>query len=77
MHHSDIRKQIHNLIDEANENQLNAVLEMLQPAASSYTPDEINSYYQRAKQFEYSGSKGYTVEESHALIRSKFKQHGA
>ena len=77
MLNSDIRQQIHKLIDEANENQLDAVLEVLQPAASPYTPEEINSFYQRAKQFEDSSINGYSVEESHALIRSKFKQHGA
>jgi|GEM_PF-1996007 len=73
---SDIRQQIHKLIDEANENQLDAVLEVLKPSASPYTLEEINSFYNRAKQFEESGSNGYSVEESHALIRSKFKQDG-
>ena len=77
MLHADIRQQIHMLIDQANENQLDAILEVLQPAASSYTPEETNSFYQRAKQFEDSGSNGYSVEESHALIPSKFEQDGA
>ena len=73
MLNSDIRQRLHHLIDEANENQLDAVLEVLQPTSSPYTPEEINSFYQRSKQFEDSGSKGYSVVESHALIRSKFK----
>ncbi len=64
---SEIRQQIHKLIDEANENQLDAVLEVLQPSPFRYTQEEINSFYLRAKQFEESGSKGYSVEESHAL----------
>jgi hypothetical protein len=66
----EIRQKIHKLIDEANENQLDAVLELLQPSHSRYTQEEINSFYLRAKRFEDSGSKGYSVEESHALIRS-------
>ena len=73
---SEIRQQIHKLVDEANENQLDAVLEVLQPSPSPYTQEEINSFYLRTKQFEDNGSKGYSTEESHALIRSKHKQHG-
>ena len=71
MTNPDIRRQIHKLIDEASENQLDAVLEMLQPTSSPYTQEQINSFYLRAKEFEASGSKGYSVEESHALIRGK------
>ena len=77
MMNSEIRQQIHKLVDEANENQLDAVLEVLQPTPSHYSQEEINSFYLRAKHFEDSGSKGYSVEESHALIRSKHKQHCA
>jgi len=73
MLNSEIRQQIHTLIDQANENQLDAVLEVLQPSSSRYTRAEIDSFYLRAKQFEENGSKGYSVEESHALIRSKHK----
>ena len=73
MLNSEIRQQIHTLIDQANENQLDAVLEVLQPSSSRYTQTEIDSFYLRAKQFEENGSKGYSVEESHALIRSKHK----
>jgi hypothetical protein len=71
-----IRQQIHQLIDEANDNQLDAVLEVLKPSSSRYTEEELNSFYQRAKLFEENGSKGYSVKESHELIRNKFKQHG-
>jgi lipoate-protein ligase A len=70
------RQQIHQLIDEANDNQLDIVLEVLQPSSSRYTEEEINSFNQRIQQFEENGSKGYSVQESHELIRNKFKQHG-
>ena len=75
---SDVRQQIHKLVDEANEHQLDAVLEVLTPTTSRYTQEEINSFYNRVKLFEQSGSKGSTVEEAHANIRSKYKEkHGA
>lgn len=66
---SEIRRQIHKLIIEANENQLDAVPEVLLPSAFRYAQEKINSFYLRARQFEESGSKGYSVEESHGLIR--------
>lgn len=77
MMNSEIRQHLHKLIDQANESQLDAVLEVLQPSSLRYTQEEIDSFYLRAKQFENAGSKGYSVDESHALIRSKQKQHGA
>jgi hypothetical protein len=73
---SEIRQHIHKLVDEANENQLDAVLEMLEPSSSRYTQEELNSFYQHVKLFEESGSKGYSVTESHEFIRNKYKQHG-
>jgi hypothetical protein len=72
----EILSQIHKLVDEANDNQLDAVLEVLKPSSTRYTSEELNSFYQRTRLFEESGSKGYSVEESHALIRNKHKQHG-
>lgn len=68
---SGSRHQIHQLIDEANDNQLDAVLEVLKPSPSRYTEEELNSFYQRVKQFEENGSKGYSVQESHELIKNK------
>ncbi|MES2645552.1 MAG: hypothetical protein V4717_01660 [Bacteroidota bacterium] len=72
---SEIRQQIHQLVEEANDNQLDAILEVLKPSSSRYSQEELNSFYKRVELFEAGGSEGYSVEESHALIRSKFKQH--
>ena len=77
MDNAAIRQQIHKLIDEANDNQLDVVLEVLTPSSSRYTQEELDSFYQRLQLFVDSGSKGYSVEESHALIRNKHKEHGA
>ncbi len=76
MNNATIRQQIHKLIDEANDNQLDVVLEVLTPSSSRYTQEELNSFYQRSQLFEESGNNGYSVEESHELIRNKHKQHG-
>lgn len=59
-----ILQQVHKLLDQANEKQLDAVLEVLQPSSSRYSQDELNSFYQRTKEFEANGSKGYSVKES-------------
>jgi lipoate-protein ligase A len=73
----DIRQQVHQLVDAASENQLDAIIELLQPASSRYTKDDIDSFYIRVQQLNENGNKGYSVEESHNLIRSKFKKHGS
>ncbi len=73
---SEIRPRIHQLVEEANDNQLDAIPEVLEPSSSRYSQEEVNSFYKRVDLFEEGGRKGYSVEDSHALIRSKFKQHG-
>ncbi len=69
-----IRKELHELIDRADENQLEIAREVLQPSTSRYSTQEIASFYQRIQVFEEGGSNGYSVDESHAKIRNKYKQ---
>jgi len=40
---------------------------------NKYTKEELDSFYERISLFEADGSKGYSVEESHAMIRNKRK----
>ncbi|MEO6231400.1 MAG: hypothetical protein ABJB11_15865 [Ferruginibacter sp.] len=75
MLNSEILEEIYKLLQQANESQLKAVLEVLQPSSSRYSQDELNSFYQRTKEFEANGSKGYSVKESYSLIRNNYGQH--
>jgi hypothetical protein len=68
------RQQVHRLVDEDEENLLDALLELLTHSPSRYTQEEINSFYTRIKLFEESGSKGSSVAEAHANIRSNYYQ---
>ena len=68
------RKELHELIDRADENQLEIVREVLQPSTSRYSTQEIASFYQHIQVFEEGGSNGYSVDESHVKIRAKYKQ---
>ena len=72
---SEIRDQIHKLIDKANDTQLDAVLQVLESSSinNKYSKDDLDSFYERIQMFEDSGSNGYSVEESHAMIRNKHK----
>ncbi len=70
----DILKELHNLIDRADEIQLDIIREVLQPSNSRYSQQEIDSFYHRIQMFEESGSNGYSVNESHAAIRNKYNQ---
>jgi predicted KAP-like P-loop ATPase len=71
---SEMRQQIHKLVDEANENELNTLMEVLMPNKSRYTQEEINSFYNRISSFEQSGSNGNSVEKAHANIRRNYNQ---
>ncbi len=77
MANPDTIKQIHQLVDKADQSQLDAVLELLQPSSSRFSIEEINSFYLRLKKFDDDGGKGFSVNESHELIRSKHKRHGS
>lgn len=72
---TDMRKQIHKLIDKASDTQLDAILQVLESSSveNKYTKEDLNSFYERIILFEADGRKGYSVEESHALIRNKQK----
>ncbi|NNV54086.1 hypothetical protein [Limnovirga soli] len=72
---SNIRDQIHKLIDKATDTQLDAVLQVLASSSveNKYTKEELDLFYERITLFEADGSKGYSVEESHAMIRNKRK----
>jgi hypothetical protein len=71
MVNSEIRDQIHKLIDKASDTQLYAVLQVLESSSvdNKYTKEDLDSFYERITMFEADGSKGYSVEESHAMIR--------
>jgi hypothetical protein len=78
MINSELRDQIHKLIDKASDTQLDAVLQVLESLSinNKYSKEDLDSFYERIQMFEDSGSNGYSVEESHAMIRNKHK-HGA
>lgn len=70
---TDMRQHVHSLIDKADDAQLDAVLSILDPTASSpYTKEDIDGFSQRVQAFEESGSKGYSIEESHAKSSKKY-----
>jgi len=73
MINSEIRDQIHKLIDKASDTQLDAVLQVLESSSINniYSKQDLNSFYERIQMFKDSGSNGYSVEESHAMIRNK------
>ena len=71
---SEIRQKIHKLIDEADENRLDTILEVLQPSSSRYSTKELDSFYNLMNSFDSNGGLGLSVKESHNLIREKFNK---
>ena len=74
MINQEVKKELHELLYSADENQLEVIREVLKPSTSRYSNEEIDSFYHRINLFEERGSEGYSVEESHSLIRDKYKQ---
>lgn len=72
---TEIRNRIHKLIDKASDTQLDAVLQVLESSSinNKYSQEDIDSFYERIQMFEDSGTNGYSVEESHQMIRNKHK----
>ena len=75
MINQEVKKELHELLDRADENQLELIREVLKPSTSRYSQEEIDSFYHRINLFEESGSEGYSIEESHSLIRNKYKKN--
>lgn len=73
---SATRDQIHQLIDSANDSQLDAVLSILKPATERYTQAELDSFYERVRLLENNNDQGLSVEASHMRIREKFGRNG-
>ncbi len=73
---SEIKQHIHKLIDNADDNQLDAVLEVLEPSSPHYTVAEINSFYKRVEMLDNTINTGYSIEQSHSIIRNKTKHSG-
>jgi hypothetical protein len=75
MINSEIRDRIHNLVDKASDTQLDAILQVLESSSidNKYTQRDIDSFYERMNAFEDGGLHGYSVEESHNMIRHKRK----
>ncbi len=74
---SEKRNKIHRLIDLANENQLEVIYELLNPTTAMYSQEELNTFNERATLLEQNTFHGYSVQDSHDLVKSKFKlKHG-
>jgi hypothetical protein len=63
--------KFHKLIDKASDTQLDAVLQLLESSSinNKYLKQDLDSFYERIQMFEDSGSNGYSVKESHTMIR--------
>jgi len=73
MANPEMRHQTHKKVAESKDEQLNTTSNVLS-VSTRYSKDALNTFYQRAKEFEENGSQGFSIEESHSLIRNKYKQ---
>ena len=74
---TDIRNQIHHLVDSASEYQLEEVLEILQPSNSNYSKEDIERFHKIAKDHELGLSKSYSMKEAFEITRNKAKRNAS
>jgi hypothetical protein len=76
MNYNTIGDQIHQLIDSANDSQLDAVLNIFKLATEMNTQAELDSFYERVRSLENNSDMGLSVKASHMFIREKFGKKG-
>ncbi len=67
----EIRNELHEYIDNANDKELATIYELIQGTRHSYkyTPEEIAMFEERRARYLRGEGKSYTVEESMERIR--------
>jgi hypothetical protein len=71
---AELRQQLHKYIDSASEHDIQEVFSFVEDhngVRYTYSEEELKELYERRKKFLDEGSKGYTVEEAHKLIRQR------
>ena len=68
-----IRKELHHLIDVADEEKLKALHLLLEDNSSghNYTDEELKKFYGILHQYENGDMQVFSVEDAHKRIRSK------
>ena len=68
---AEIKQQLHEYIDVANDKDVADIYSFIEnkAAQSKYSEDELNEFYRRRDNFRSGKSKGYSVEEVHNYIR--------
>jgi len=72
MSNTEIRQQLHQYIDVANDKDVAAMYSFMEDKSAqpySFSEEELNEFYSRREKFLKGESKGYSVEEVHSFIR--------
>jgi len=73
MNTTAIRQQLHQYIEDADDNKIEAIFTILQTdmkASSSYTDEELKKFYDRREKYQQGNTTTYNAEEAHEYIRN-------
>lgn len=73
---AEIREQLHEYINLANDKDVASVFSFIETksvASHSFSEEELNEFYRRREKYMNGESKGYSVEEVHNYIRQMKK----
>ena len=67
----EIRQQLHQYIDTADDKNIEAIYTVLQGSMQQqrFSPEELKIFYDRRAQYLEGKTEIYTVEEAHNIIR--------
>ncbi len=74
---SEIRQQLHQYIDKADDKDVAAMYSYMEDKTEQpyqFSEEELTEFYRRRENFIAGKNKGYTVEEAHSFIRLSKKQ---
>lgn len=77
MNTSTIRQQLHQYIDKADDNTIQAIFTILKSdiaGKSAYSDEELKMFYERREKYLSGNSATWSAEESHEYIRKNRKQ---
>ena len=72
----DIKQQLHQYIETADEKSIEAIYTILKGSIqqSRFSPEDVKKFYDRRTEYVTGNMPGYSVEEAHSIIRRSKKQ---
>ena len=73
----EIKQQLHQYIETADEKSIEAIYTILKGSIqqSRFSPEDLKKFYGRRTEYMTGNMRGYSVEEAHSIIRRNKTEH--